>query len=1501
MSDDIDNKVVNMKFDNSQFNSGISTSMSALDRLKEKLNLPGGTAGLDNVQKAANNFNTSKMQDEVQKVQSRFSAMSIVAYTVISDITTRILNAGLQTAKALTIQPLLDGMSIYEQKLKAIQTILANTSMNGETMSTVTKALDNLNQYANLTVYDFGQMASSLGTFTAAGVGLNASVEAIKGIGNLAALSGSSADQTSTAMYQLSQALSTGVVRLQDWNSVVNAGIGGKVFQTALEETARVHGVAVDKMIAKDGSFRNSLQENWLTSDILAETLGKLTGDYTDAQLKSLGYSDAQIKGIDKLAKSALAAATQVKSLPQLLDVISTTDAAQWANIIEVIIGDLPTATKLFTGINNVIGGFITNTNLALLATTKAWAKDGGRTAAIDAIKAAFQDLLAVLKPIHDAFVEVFPPATGAQLAQGTKTIAAFFEKIKLGKADADNLKRTFAGLFAILDILWQVVKGVFKVLGDMFGGIASGSLGILGFTGNIGDLLVKFDDMIKKGDGINAFFSGLGAILAVPFELIGALFRLLASATKGINNLDLSGFTNMWGRLEDRFTSVKTATDAISGAFENLWNWIMKLIKPGVADGVGAKMSPQVNQVLKALNGIKKGINDFFKDGDFNHVLDVINTGLLGAIVIMIKKFFTNGLNVNFNVRGGFLDQIKSALSQTTSLLKSMQTQVKAKTIETIAIALALLTASVIALSLIDSKRLTFAIGALTAMFGDLLGSMAIFDKIVASKGFAKMPLVALDIVLISIAIDVLASAVKKLGKNNWGELTRGLTGITVLLGEILGFSKLFGATDPKKFLITVLGIIGLAGAIEQLAKAVVEIGALDWAHLATGLAGIAGLLTELTLFTKINDLAKDAPVATLGFLILAFALQELAKVVAVLGGMSVAELVKGEGAIAGILAGLVVFSKTLGQQKMFIVTAAGMVILAGALLVMQKAVAKFGDMKWDEIGRGLVGMGGALALVVLAMNFLPGPSSLIGAAALVVVSAALLIMAAAFKKMGTLSWDEIGRGFTVMAGGLILLVAALILLGDPLVLLGAASLIIGAQALAIMAVAFKLMGTQTWDQIGRIFTLMGAGLLILAVGGAALIVAIPGFLGLGIALLLIGTGLKGVGSGILAFAKGIAILVAAGAAGGAAVGLLMVAIEKALPKLGSAMGDALVNMAVSIGDNVPKLVTAFNNVLGAMLDSVVLLAPKIVNTAVVIINLLITAMDALLPNMVTTGIDIFTKILEGIDANIGTIATTGVDIVANFINGVAAGLPGLAQSGVNLVISFVNSVGNAIGSPANQAAMQAAGINLSSAIISGMSGGLISQSSISKVESAALRIAKSIPAAIKLLLGIKSPSKVTHELGEFTAQGLANGLLATSGAVSSAATIVGNSAVTSLKKTLSSIAIDPNMMNLQPTIKPVLDLTQLQKDASLIPGMLAPSNGLTLDKTYVTASKATTDAQANADTSSSDNSGSTTNIDVTLNQTNTSPKALSETEVYRQTNNQISQAKGALEDAVK
>lgn len=355
-----------MTFDNKKFENGVRTTINSLDALKKSLRLESSAKSLTSLESTANKLSFSGLSRSVETISNRFSALGIIGMTALQNITNSAMRAGEQLLKSFTIEPITAGFNEYETQIKSVQTILANTSHNGTTLQQVNTALDELNRYADMTIYNFTEMTKNIGTFTAAGLDLDTSVQAIKGIANLAAVSGSTSAQASTAMYQLSQALANGRVNLQDWNSVVNAGMGGKVFQDALIRTAAaMEGITEEAFRAKNvtGSFRESLNAQsgtgWLTTDVLSNTLRQFTGDMSNAELAAMGFTEAQIQSIQAMAVTANEAATKVKTYTQLMDTLKESAQSGWTQSWEYVLGDFEEAKDLFTMISDAIGGML--------------------------------------------------------------------------------------------------------------------------------------------------------------------------------------------------------------------------------------------------------------------------------------------------------------------------------------------------------------------------------------------------------------------------------------------------------------------------------------------------------------------------------------------------------------------------------------------------------------------------------------------------------------------------------------------------------------------------------------------------------------------------------------------------------------------------------------------------------------------------------------------------------------------------------------------------------------------------------------------------------------------------------------------------------------------------------------------------------------------------------------------------------------------------------------
>lgn len=305
MSNNIDERIVEMYFDNSQFNDGIQESISSLDALRKSLDTNTKATKL-------NNF------INIFKGVASVGSMAVNAFTGISrsikgfvgnitglnSLISQQVSKMRETFSALTGGALASGFEEYELKINSVRTILSNVQKSGKTIDDVSDALERLNKYADQTIYNFGEMTRNIGYFTVAGVGLDESVAAIKGFSNLAALSGVNSQAAARATYQLSQAMSTGSMRLVDWRSMENAGMGGMQFQEMLIDVAKKSGVQYDKLLKKHKSFRETLSEGWLTSDIMLKTLQLYSGDFGDDFVESLALASKSMEDQSFVSKA---------------------------------------------------------------------------------------------------------------------------------------------------------------------------------------------------------------------------------------------------------------------------------------------------------------------------------------------------------------------------------------------------------------------------------------------------------------------------------------------------------------------------------------------------------------------------------------------------------------------------------------------------------------------------------------------------------------------------------------------------------------------------------------------------------------------------------------------------------------------------------------------------------------------------------------------------------------------------------------------------------------------------------------------------------------------------------------------------------------------------------------------------------------------------------------------------------------------------------------------
>ena len=1275
MSTTVDERVVEMRFDNKQFEQNIQTSLSSLDKLKKSLNLEGAAKGLETVNDAANKCsgNMSPLSNAVETVRVRFSALEVMAITALQNITNSALAAGKNLVSAFTIDPIKTGFEEYETQINAVQTILANTSSKGTTLDQVNNALDELNHYADMTIYNFTEMTRNIGTFTAAGVDLDTSVAAIKGIANLAAVSGSNSQQASTAMYQLSQALAAGTVKLQDWNSVVNAGMGGQVFQDALKETAKVHGIAIDEMIKDEGSFRETLSKGWLTSDILTETLAKFTGDLNEDQLRTMGYTDDQIKSIMEMGKTANDAATKVKTFTQLFDTLKEAAQSGWTQSWEIIVGDFEEAKELLTEVSDTFSAVINASADARNKMLQDWKDLGGRTMMIEAVKNVFEGLVSVAKPVREAFNEIFPPMTGKQLAEITERIRDLTAKFKMGEESSKNLKNTFKGVFAVLDIIGQAFKAVAGGVGELIGLFLPAGNGVLSLTGSFGEYLVKLDETVKKTDVFGKAVSTVVDIVKTAITFVKTAGEKVKEFGKAAGEkFDFPGFElfhSFLERVHDRMAQIGDGAGKMKSgvivAFEMMGEalekckflkvmealWIaVKVIAGGIADAVGTMMGTLAEKLGNA---------------DFSGVLDILNSIAVGGIAVSISKFLKSvtepleGLN-------GVLEGVTGILDGVRGCFEAYQTNLKAGTLLKIGAAIALLAGSIVAISLIDSDKLSASLGAITVLFANLLGAMAIFNKISSDTG--KVSKACTAMIAMSVAVSILAGALKKVSDLDWGELARGLVGIAGLTAIVVASSKAM-ASGQKQVMKGATSLIIFGVAIKILASACKDLSRLQWDELGRGLTGVGVLFAEIAVFLRVAKFNGKMISTATGIVILSAAMKVLASACKDFGQMEWSEIGKGLAGIGGLLAELAVFTNLAGNAKHVMSTGVALIAIGAAMKIFASAVKDFGQLQWDEIGRGLTAMGGALAEVAIAVNLMPKNMIGIGTG-LVIVGGALEIIANCMSKFGGMQWEEIGRGLTVMGGALAELAISLNFMKGTLG--GSAALLVASGALAVLAPVLSILGALSWEAIAKGLISIAGAFTIIGVAGAVLTPLVPTILALsgafaliGVGVLTIGAGLLAAGTGLSALAIGFTALATAGAAGAtaivAALTVIVTGIAGLIPAVLTKVGEGIIAICKVIAAGAPAIGEAVKAVVLTLIDVFVSCVPQLADGALQLVVGVLAALVTYTPQIVDLAFKFLIGILEGIASNLPSLIKAGVDVLVAFFAGIVDALRGI------------------------------------------------------------------------------------------------------------------------------------------------------------------------------------------------------------------------------------------------
>jgi phage-related protein len=1379
----VDDRIVNMQFNNSQFQTGAADSTKSLQTLETTIAGMGkSTSGLD------------QMGSSVDGIRAKFSALQVAGVTAIATIVNKAVEAGLTLLKSMTLDPLLQGFQEYETNLNSIQTIMANT---GVEIKVVNKYLDELNEYSDRTIYNFSQMAQNIGRFTAAGVELRTATDAIKGLANTAALSGSNVDQLNTAMYQMSQALSTGTIRLMDWNSLANAGMGGENIRNALMATNRTladNGAAMDAALESAGNFRDSLQYGWLSAETFTKTMKVMAGTTNDAgetvaftteQLKKMGYSTDAAKELNRLSQASIDAATKVKTFSQLIDVVKESIGSGWAQVFENLFGNFNQASKLWTGVSETITGFVKNIFDSVNNVLESWRKLGGYQDLWDGFGNIFEALGNLLQPFVTAFQSLTPSAedAGSTMFKVTDAFETFTGWLVTITDTLNILTPIITAVFSVFkfigSVVVQVAQGlapVVDLIKELAGGMSDLAAQGSEIGGNIVSGLLEGLDVSAIKTAVENFATSIVdwiknalGIASPAAELVPVGTAIVQGVAQGISE----GIRLLAGVLS---TLIDTIIDVLPGLAVKLATVVVVLVQaigqvlPQLKDAVISIIDTLLDTINEAVPLLKDAINNLL--GAIEDILvtnipriaNVITTLLvtvLAMIGTIVPQLITVGLEIILAIAQGLAENIPLLVSYGVKIVSALAAGI----IDALGNVISSITDN-FSVGISDGfDNIDWAVLLNAALTGGLIAVLIKLAKSIAgfvdnvTGPFAQLTdtlkqmqqtLKAQALMAIAIAIGVLTASLVALSLLDLKQLGQGLGAIAGLMALMLGSFKILNKIDPKQLTEISLAFIAISTSILILATAIAILGNLDLDTLGKGIGAIAiSLAILVTTLKKMTGLGAGLPAAAAALVLMATAMLILSAAIAALGNLSLIDLAQGVGAMAlalnlmvGALRGLAVVSAGA------VSAGAGLLLVGAALFVMAQAIRVLGEMNIWDLAQGFGVVAAGLGLMVAALIALAavGPTSMVAAGSLAATAGALFIMAAAIQTVGNMSLADIAKGILGLASAIALLFIAAALIVPP----------------SPIGVGLAILG-GTFLAIGAGAALLGVGLL--AAASAFAIFATVGSAAIGVMV-----------AGFTAF---MALLPAFGVQIAAAVVTFIQTIAAAAPKLREAFGTILTEMLGTVRDAIPEFRKTAVVLITNFLKAVRQTAPDFGKTIEVMIRTGLRVIRDLVPAYVNTGMAVILGFLEGIGRRIDEVIDAGARIIVKLIRGIGDAHEDIVKAAGRALKKFLIGIDQWLDE--NEDDLITVGRSIAGHIVEGLTLGLISPEALSAIGDAAGALVDAIKDRFTGPLGflMNSPSKLTFKWGQWIVDGLANGVDASIGRAVGATIRLANAAI--------------------------------------------------------------------------------------------------------------------------
>lgn len=1092
MAETVDNKVVRVQFDNQQFERGVRQTTLSLQNLKQSLKMEDSSKSIEKVTSALKNINLDGLNSALDSIKNRFSVTGMVALNILSSIASRAVFAGQQLVSSFTMTPLIDGLREYELQLQSLQTIYANVSPKGYSLDDVNASLDELNTYADKTIYKFGEMTRNIGTFTAAGVDLKEATKAIQGLSNLSAMTGATAEQSARGLYQVSQALSTGFFRQIDWMSMDNANMSNAQFKDMLVQIAdKRNNNAATNAIKSKGSFRDSLEKQWLTKDVFLEA-SNILGEVVDSEeayqnlMKKIidsGYTEAQAKQFANMAKMAYESATKIKSFTQLVDTLKESLGTGWADIWRTVIGDLSEAKELWTGVYEKINPFIDASSKARLELAKTWKEMGGRTEVINGISNFFDNFVSIAKAVHQAWVDVFPPITAETLYNLSVRFRELSENLKPTEETLGRIGRIAKGLFSILDMGRKTIVGVAKAFAALF---------------HI-DLGAPLELLAKIGD----FFTDLNSKYStLTFDVISEKIKDWKNSIKdGIDSL-VNGIKDLFGKIRDKIEDAagfkpESILDAITAVFVT----VIKALPGLITNFRGTIMN---------IFGLLGDLKDWIKD----HIsLDEVMSGISTAgLVVMaksligvaktIKEFFDNlpfvgtggkGKGRDSGSGGGpgdIIGNISNLLNGLTESVKNMTSTIKISQLIIISTSVLMIAKAIDMLAKIDQDKLMGSFATVTAILAVLGKVMSVMSKFAHEFTLGNSLSVSMVVIAFTHSINTISKAIKRLSDLDQLKVMGSATTLAILMGVMVkvmnGLAEVKGLDAAK----VSLALIAMSHAMNIISKTVKTFSTLDPKDLTKGVIGVTAMLTALGIAMRIIDETKISVGTSVALLAMAAAVKVLQNSVISFSEMEPAKLVQGILGIAGAMGVLVLALRAMPTAKVSVFNSLSMLILAFTSDIVANAIVKLSQIDWQAGTNGLAMLAIMLTEMVLVTKAMSGLGSgflgNMGAViAITALSLDLFIIAEAIKKVSEINVDSALPALGVLAGAMVILggiVTAMGYLNPGGAILAGIALTITTNALIPLAQAFTTLSSISSDGVENALRALSTSLVVLA-----------------------------------------------------------------------------------------------------------------------------------------------------------------------------------------------------------------------------------------------------------------------------------------------------------------------------------------------------------------------------------------------------------------------------------